>query len=98
MNPRINKMTAEIDKVTAKIAELQAKLPVLEAAREQLENDEVLRMFRSADIKPGEFYDFLREYQALLGIVPATKPVHEYRQTEANLETTEDTYAKAQAQ
>jgi hypothetical protein len=64
MNPKLTKTNAEIERTKVKIAELQLRLPVLEETREQLENDEVIKVFRQVSVKPGEFADFIRAYRA----------------------------------
>ena len=52
MNSKIQKVYDEIERTKAKITELQAALPILERKRTELENSEIIRLFRSADLKP----------------------------------------------
>ena len=54
MNPKIQKVYDEIERTKAKIAEFQAALPILERKKTELENAEIIRLFRSADLKPEE--------------------------------------------
>ncbi|MCL2078758.1 MAG: DUF4315 family protein [Oscillospiraceae bacterium] len=59
MNQRIQKIDNEIERTKAKIAELQALLPELERKKTEMENNEVLRLLRSANIAPGEVAAFV---------------------------------------
>ena len=60
MNPKIIKVTAAIDKTKEQIAELQAKLKVLEKQKTQLENDEIVAMFRREKLNEDEFAALLQ--------------------------------------
>jgi len=60
MNPKINKVIDDIEKTKAKIAELQTLLPELERKRIDMENTEIIRLVRSADIAPADFPAFVR--------------------------------------
>ena len=64
MNPKLQKVNREIERAKEKIAELQALLPTLEATRTKLENAEVIKVFRSADVAPDEFTAFIAAYRA----------------------------------
>ena len=59
MNPRIQKTIEEIERTKAKIAELQELLPELERKRTDLENTEVVRLMRSAEVAPGDIAAFI---------------------------------------
>ena len=59
MNQRIQKAIDEIERTKAKIAELQALLPELERKKLDLENTEILRLVRSANIAPGDIAAFI---------------------------------------
>jgi len=59
MNPKINKVIDDIERTKAKIAELQALLPELERKKTDLENTEVVRMMRSANVAPGDIAAFI---------------------------------------
>jgi predicted nucleic acid-binding Zn-ribbon protein len=59
MNQRIQKAIDDIERTKAKIAELQALLPELERKRTDLENTEILRLVRSANVAPSEIAAFV---------------------------------------
>lgn len=59
MNQKINRKAEEIERTKAKIAELQALVPELEREKENMENSEVIRLFRSANIAPGDVAAFV---------------------------------------
>jgi len=63
MSPKIEKTVREIEQTKAKITELQALLPELERQKTDLENTEIIRLFRSVSVPPGELEDFLRSYR-----------------------------------
>ena len=60
MNPKINKVIDDIERTKAKISELQTLLPELERKRIDMENTEIIRLVRSADIAPADFPEFVR--------------------------------------
>lgn len=64
MNAKIRKVVDDIERTKAKIAELQALLPELERKRTMLENDEIIKIFRSTDIAPENLSDFVEAYKA----------------------------------
>ena len=59
MNQRIQKTIEEIERAKAKIAELQTLLPELERKRTDLENTEIVRLMRSADVAPVDIAAFI---------------------------------------
>ena len=59
MNQRIQKAIEEIERTKARIAELQALLPELERKKLDLENTEILKLVRSANIAPGDIAAFI---------------------------------------
>jgi hypothetical protein len=59
MNPKLQKVTKEIERTAAKIAELQTLLPELEKQKTELENLEIVRLVRNANVTPGELNMFL---------------------------------------
>ena len=63
MNPKIQKVISDIEKTNAKIRELQILLPQLEKQKIDLENAEVITLFRSSKVTPDDFADFVRMYQ-----------------------------------
>ena len=64
MNAKINKVTDDIEKTKAKIEELQALLPELERKRTDMENTEIIKLLRSADIAPADVPDFIKKVKA----------------------------------
>jgi len=59
MNQRIQKVIDEIERTKAKIAELQTLLPELERKKTDLENTEIVRLVRSANVAPGDIAAFI---------------------------------------
>jgi hypothetical protein len=59
LNPRIKKVIDDIERTRAKILELQTLLPELERKRIDMENTEIIKLIRSADILPAELPAFL---------------------------------------
>jgi hypothetical protein len=64
LNPKLQKVHKEIERTKARIAELQALLPGLEQQKIELENAEVIKAFRSADVAPGDFTAFIEAYRS----------------------------------
>ena len=64
MNAKINKAVDEVERTRAKIAELQALLPELERKRIDMENIEIIRLVRSANITLADFPEFVKELNA----------------------------------
>jgi hypothetical protein len=64
MNPRVKKIAADIERTKAKIIELQAVLPELERKLLDVENSEIIRLVRSADISIAEFPDFVKSLKS----------------------------------
>lgn len=60
MSSKVQKAVDEIARTKAKIKELQALLPQLERKRLELENDEIIKAVRSADISPADLPQFLQ--------------------------------------
>lgn len=67
MNAKLQKIIHEIERAKAKIEELQASLPALEKQKTELENAEIIKIFRSADVAPAEFTAFIEAYKAKAG-------------------------------
>ena len=59
MNPKIKKVSDEIERTKAKILELQTLLPELERKRIDMENTEIIKLVRSANISTAELPAFL---------------------------------------
>jgi len=64
VNQKIKKVNDEIERTKAKIAELQALLPELERKRIDMENTEIIKLVRSADISAAELPTFLESLKA----------------------------------
>lgn len=58
MTPKIQKIITEIEKTRARITEGQERLRELERQRTELENTEIVALFRSLDITPGDLRSF----------------------------------------
>ena len=84
MNQRINKATEEIERTKAKIAELQALLPELVRRRDEMENTEIIKLVRSANITPANLPEFL----ASLRTTNAAAPIPPVPQTPARANVT----------
>ena len=59
MNPKIKKTREELERTKAKIVELQDLVPQLERSVTDMENTEIIRLFRSADIAPADLPAFI---------------------------------------
>ena len=79
MNPKIQKTISEIEKTKAKITELQARLQTLEAQRIDMENTDIVGLFRSGDVAPQNLADFIRASKAP-NSRPPIKPTYQERQ------------------
>jgi len=72
LNQKLQKVTRDIERAKTKIAELQALLPELEKQKTELENVEVIKVFRSANVAPDDFTAFIEAYRAqIAGGAPA---------------------------
>jgi len=60
LNPKIIKVNTAIDKTKEQIAELNSKLKDLERQKTQLENDEIVAMFRREKLNEDEFAALLQ--------------------------------------
>ena len=60
MNKKLQRTNTEIEQAKARIAELQALLPGLEKQKIDLENTEIVRLVRSANIAPEDLEAFLQ--------------------------------------
>ena len=91
MNSKIDKLAREIEKTRAKITEGQERLRELERQKTELENTEIVTLFRAADIAPGEIAAILRAYKET-GAVPvsAAPPATEYPRANAYAAQTEE--------
>ena len=60
LNPKIIKVNSAIERTKEQIAEQQAKLKDLEKQKTQLENDEIVAMFRREKLNEDEFAALLQ--------------------------------------
>jgi len=60
LNPKIIKVNSAIDKIKEQIAEFNAKLRDLEKHKIQLENEEIVAMFRKEKLNEDEFAALLQ--------------------------------------
>lgn len=72
MNPKIKKVIDDIERTKTKIAELQALLPELERKRIDMENTEIIKLVRSANISPADLPGFLESLNSPKGIASAS--------------------------
>jgi hypothetical protein len=76
-NPKIEKVKANIAKTKAIIADYQAKLREQEKQKTQLENDEIVAMYRREKLNEDDFKELLRKGrdvpQTALADIPASK-------------------------
>lgn len=84
MNPKIQKTIAEIEKIKAKVAELTARLRELEAQRIDMENTEIVGLFRSANVAPQDLADFIRNCR--MQNTTQSKPVFQAEQEDSQHE------------
>lgn len=66
MNQKLQRIIRDIERAKAKITELQALLPELERQKTELENVELIKLFRTANISPADFTAFMETYKANL--------------------------------
>ena len=59
MNPKIKKVIDDIERTKARIVELQALLPELERKLTDLENAEIIKLVRKANIEPKNLYSYI---------------------------------------
>jgi hypothetical protein len=59
MNPKIKKTRDELERTKAKIIELQALVPQLERSIIDMENTDIIKAVRSADIAPADLPAFI---------------------------------------
>ena len=64
MNQKLQRVIREIERAKAKIVELQASLPMLEKQKTELENAEIIKVFRTANVAPEDFNAFVEACKA----------------------------------
>ena len=60
INPKIEKVTIAIEKIKGQIVDFQSKLKELEKQKYQLENEEIVAMFRREKLNEDEFAALLQ--------------------------------------
>lgn len=91
MNPRLQKVITDIEKTKARITEQQARLRELEAQRIDMENTEIISLFRSVDAAPHELADFIKAYKAETASAAnvqtqPSQPAYSYQAAQEDLE------------
>lgn len=71
MNPKIDRLTRDIDKTREKISELQTRLRDMERQKTEMENGEIVALFRSINVTPQELMGFIKLYREQGGAAPA---------------------------
>jgi len=82
LNPKIVKVISAIDKTKEQIAELQAKQRELEKQKTQLENDEIIAMFRREKLNEDEFAALLQSGRQKSHQQPEQPPTRATENTE----------------
>jgi len=90
LNPKIERMTREIEKLKEKIAESQTRLRELEKQKTEMENSEILAMFRTHNIGPNELADFIRLHREQGGVPVAPVPDQYDKQPEVQEDENEE--------
>lgn len=75
MNPKIKRVMEEIEKTKVKLAEQQARLRELERQKTELENAEIVAIFRKEKMTEDEFARFVSTMSAKSVPAPCV-PVH----------------------
>ena len=60
MNPKIEKAVRDIERTKNKIADLQAKQRTLEQLKTELENEEIVALFRKERLTEDEFREYIQ--------------------------------------
>lgn len=89
-NPKIEKVKASIVKTKGIIADYQAKLRELERQKIQLENDEIVAMFRREKLDEDEFKELLRSSGKDGRVLEDTKTILQEPKTTGKEENSDD--------
>ena len=86
MNPKIKKTRDELERTKAKITELQALVPHLERSVTDMENTEIIKAVRSADIAPADLPAFIASLKRTNAAAPehAETPAQDEPPTDAD--------------
>lgn len=82
MNPKIKKVEQEIDKIKDKISTYQARLRELEKQKTDLENADIVALFRGENLSEGEFAAFVQSLRKKNSPVPTGQPIKEEMEIE----------------
>ena len=72
MNPKIKKAREELERTKAKITELQALVPQLERSITDMENADIIKAVRSANIAPEDLPAFIESLKNVNSAAPVT--------------------------
>ena len=75
MNSKIKKLMGENEKDRAKIAALQARIKDRNAQIQEIENTEIIGVYREYNLTPGQFVTLIQQIKA--GAVPVPQPEQE---------------------
>ena len=77
MNTKIERVTREIEKTRARISDDSARLKDLERQKIELENTEIVALFRSVDVAPDKLAAFISQYKSqgdAVSAIPMNNP------------------------
>ena len=75
MNSKIKKLTAANEKDQAKLAVIQARIDDRNAQIQEIENTEIIGVYREYNLTPGQFAALIQQIKA--GGIPAPQPEQE---------------------
>ena len=75
MNPKIKKLLAENEKDQAKLTVIQARIDGRNAQIQELENTEIIGLYREYELTPEQFVALIQQIKA--GAVPKPQPEKE---------------------
>lgn len=96
MNPKIDKLAKDIEKAQSRVGDLQARLREMEQQKAELEETEVVALFRALEVPPDRFPAFLDAMKnAVLPAADSAPPVaavipHPYTHTPDNEEVEDE--------
>ena len=63
MNTKIKKIARDIEKIEARITADQARVAELKRQQTEMENTEIVNLFRAVDVAPGELVAMITAYR-----------------------------------
>jgi len=63
MNTKIKKIARDIEKIEARITADQARVAELKRQQTEMENTEIVNLFRAVDVAPGELAAMIKAYR-----------------------------------